>query len=463
MTTITLINPPQFSGYPQPPLGLASIAAVLERQGYHVTLLDANAMNLPVSRIPTLTEQADVIGITAMTPSINSAMEIAGLMKRQRGNRPVILGGAHGTLLPEETLQTAPGIDVVVRGEGEQTIVELMVALREDKGLEAIGGISYRAPEGIRHNEPQADCVDLDQLPFPAYHLLKDYRYHPHPPHGIARPFMALVTSRGCPYRCAYCSKPIFGTRFNGRSPELVLDELTYLVRDQGTREIAFYDDVFTLNKKRTTAICQGIIERGLSFHWTCETRVNLVDQELLNLMKQAGCFAVAYGIESASPDILKLLHKDISVQQVIDAVKMTRIAGLEAIGYFMVGSPGETPATIRETIALSKRVNLDFAQYSITMPFPSTELYDLYVQQGFHHVDWKHFVYAGKSQESSPVFESASLSRQDINRWVARAYRSFYLRPGYFFQRLRRVSSVSGMMVNIRGLIYLMRGLFRG
>ena len=166
------------------------------------------------------------------------------------------------------------------------------------------------------------------------------------------------------------------------------------------------------------------------------------MDKELLRHMKQAGCYAVAYGIESASPEIIKTLHKDITLEQVEEAVRDSREAGLQVIGYFMLGSPGETPETIRQTIDFAKRLKVDFAQFSVTTPFPGTELYDIYMQDRKESISWDSFVYAGTDNPTTPVFESDKLSRDDLKIWLRRAYREFYLRPAYFWQRLRRCTS---------------------
>ncbi|GAG09913.1 unnamed protein product, partial [marine sediment metagenome] len=267
----------------------------------------------------------------------------------------IILGGAHATLLPNETLVSAPEIDVVVKGEGENTFIELLQALEYKRPLSKILGISYRKDGKTVSTPERSTNVDLDSLPFLAYHLLPWQRYKPHPPHGRALPFTAMITSRGCPYRCSYCSKPIFGNKFRGQSPERVVEEIAYYKDNFGVKEIAFYDDVFTLNKKRAHAIADEIIKRGLKICWTCETRVNLVDKELLRHIKQSGCYAIAYGIESASQEILDALNKDITFEQVEEAVGIAQEVGLQIIGYFMIGSPGESPETIAKTIQFAR------------------------------------------------------------------------------------------------------------
>jgi anaerobic magnesium-protoporphyrin IX monomethyl ester cyclase len=460
MLKITLINPPQFTQYPQPPLGLGLIAAILEKAGYIVTLLDANALGLKPEDIPGMIAGADVIGLTAMTPTISTALKIANLIKQANPTVKIIMGGAHATMLPRETMASSPDIDIIVRGEGDESIIEVMKALEENRPLESIPGISFRADGIVLQTADRLNNVDMDSLPYPAYHLLPWKRYRPHPPHGMSMPFAAMVTSRGCPYRCAYCSKPVFGSKFRAQSPARVVDELAYLKDRFGVKEVAFYDDSFTVDKKRVHAIADRIISSGLKINWTCETRVNLVDKELLHHMQMAGCYAVAYGIESASPATIKTLQKDTTIEQVETAVQASREAGLLVVGYFMLGSPGDTPEIIQQTIDFAKKLKVDFAQFSVTTPFPGTELYDIYMQNRKESISWDNFVYAGTDNPTTPVFESDKLTRDDLIKWLTRAYREFYLRPAYFWQRLRRCTSWNEINMNLKGFGMLLKSI---
>jgi len=458
---VALINPPRYENYAQPPMGLALLAGVLEREGHKVSIIDANALNLGQEEIAEQSCGADVAGITAMTPSIGVAMETARNLKQKAPGLTVILGGAHATLLPRETLDSAAEIDMVVCGEGEDTIVSLLQSIERGKPPGDIAGVGYRTGSETVVT-PRADTyVDMDSLPFLAYHLLPWKAYRPHPPHGRDTPFAAIITSRGCPYHCSYCSKPIFGYKFRAQSPKRVVDEIDRLVNGFGIREIAFYDDVFTLDKKRANEVCAEIIRRNLRFYWTCESRVNLVDRELLRHLKEAGCYSIAYGIESASPDILKIMDKGITLEQVESAVRLTRQEGLQAVGYFMIGSPGESRESILKTIDFARKLRLDFAQFSITTPFPGTRLYEMYqeINPG-RNISWDSFVYAGGKREMSPVFESSQLKSADLSRWVTRAYRRFYLRPSYVWQRLRQIRSLGDLKVNAKGLGMLLRSI---
>lgn len=459
MLKVTLINPPQSTSYPQPPIGLALIAAVLEREGYQVTVLDANVLGLSPKELAPLVTDADVIGLTAMTPTVSAAISTACHLKQANPTQTILLGGVHATLLPDETLAKAPELDIIVRGEGEETIIELLQALEKKHPLDNISGISYRANGKVVSAASRLSNVDIEALPFLAYNSLPLPKYKPHPPHGRALPFAAIVTSRGCPYHCAYCSKPVFGSKFRAQSPERVIEEIIYLKEIFGIKEIHFYDDVFTLDKKRVHAIADAIIKKGIKIFWTCETRVNLVDEELLRHMKQAGCYAVSYGIESAVPEILDTISKDITLEQVETAVHLSREAGLETAGYFMIGSPGESPETIQQTIQFAKKLKLDFAQFAVTTPFPGTKLYDLLGDKG-DDIPWESFVYSGADSQITPVFESDSLNRNDLKHWTRRAYREFYLRPSYIWQRLRRVKSLGELKMSLKGFSMLLQSI---
>ncbi len=457
MWKIALINPPQSNPYSQPPMGLAIIAAVLEKEGYPVTVVDAHALKLKPADLP-LVAGANAVGLTAMTPTIGAAIEIAQQLKRYHPRLTIILGGAHATLLPEETLSSCPEVDIIVRGEGERTIVELLQALENKQPLENVSGISYRRNGAVVNNGARLDNTDLDRLPFLAYHLLPWRRYTPHPPHGRASPFGAIITSRGCPYKCSYCSKPVFGNKFRAQTAERVVNEIAYYQEKFGIKELAFYDDVFTLNKERAYAISDTIIQKGLKICWTCETRVNLVERKLLLRMKEAGCYAIAYGIESASPEILDAIHKGITLAEVEEAVRISQEAGLQVIGYFMLGNVNETPETVRRTIDFAKKLKLDFAQFSITTPFPGTELYRIYEKDRGRTIPWSDFVYGETGNRITPVFDNAQLSRDDLKYWLRQAHREFYLRPSYVWQRVKNIRSWGDIKTNINGLDMLAR-----
>ncbi len=460
MLNVTLVNPPTFAGYPQPPMGLIQLAAVIE-EGFNVNIIDANALNLTPEQIVPLLNDTEVLGLTATTPTVSRAIEIAAAVKNAKPELPVVLGGPHATLLPWETMESTPDIDVIVIGEAEVSFYMLLSSIEKGGYIDQVPGILWEQDGEIVENERAENLDDLDSLPYLAYNLIPLKKYRPHPPHGRAMPFAVLITSRGCPYNCAYCSKPVFGREFRAQSPERVADEIEDLQKRYGVREIAFYDDVFTLDKERAAAISEELLRRRLKIIWSCETRVNLVDQPLLDIMKKAGCYSISYGLESGNQKILDTINKNTTLEQAEEAVRYTREAGINAIGYFMIGSPGETLNSIQQTVAFAKKLRLSFAQFSITTPFPGTELYDLYLERGGRSdIPWEDYVYAGSGEGRAPVFESDVLKRKDIVEWQRKAYRDFYFRPAYVWQRILSCTSPGDIRVNFNGLTQLLRSI---
>ena len=447
-----LINPSWNTRYPQPPLGLASLAAVLEKDGHQIEILDANALQLSEYDVVEKVDGADIIGITAMTPIINSAIQIAKGIKQNNPDCTIILGGPHATTLPEETLNNASEIDIIVKGEGEETIVELCNTLEGDGHIEDVRGIVYRNNGVIKSTPTRPPIMNLDSLPFLAYHLLPLDKYKLHPPHGREYPVMAMLASRGCPYNCIFCSKSVFGSKLRCQSPERTVSEIVYLKERFKVKEIAFYDDIFTLNKKRTVQFTKELEEQNPDIPWTCEARVNLINEEILREMKKAGCYMIAYGIESGNQMILNNLRKKITIEQIKSAIETTHKAGIQSVGYFMLGSPGETPETIRQTIDFAKSLPLDFAQFAITIPFPGTDLYNLYLDSGNKNTKWDDFIYANLKSSSAPVFETDALSKEDLQGWNARAYKEFYLRLSYIRKRFMGIRSIGDLKTNING-----------
>jgi radical SAM superfamily enzyme YgiQ (UPF0313 family) len=457
---VLLINPWQDTKYPQPPLGLAMISAALEKNGYHVKVLDAPALKLTENSIlnAVLREKPDIIGITAMTPTMNSAIKMARQIKEMHNDVIIVLGGAHVTLFPEETLQRVPEADIVVRGEGEQTMVELVKTLENGDSVNSqVLGVTYREKNCIRNSPARQFISDLDSLPFPAFHLLPMTRYRLHPPHGKRMPSIPIITSRGCPYRCIYCSKSVFGRQYRANSPTYVVDEIERLMDKFNVREVTFYDDVFTLDKKRVSAICEELERRRIEIPWTCETRVNLVNEELIEKMKKAGCYMIAYGVESGSQKILNNIKKDITLEQAIRAFELTHKIGVQTIAYFMIGSPGETPETIEETIKFANKLDPDFVQFSTATPFPGTEFFNLAIKEGIMSEDWDDYIYAGLRSTNYPAFVTSTLNKADLKKWDIRAYRSYYLRSHYFFKRIKKIRSFSEVKTSVEGLLMLL------
>lgn len=376
-----------------PPLGLGYLAAVLERVGHEVLIFD-----LGLEPHTSLEQQAgriaawapELVGVTAMTNNYHSAEDTIRLLK-DRLKCQVVVGGPHATVFPEKVVSDVH-VDYVVCGEGEETLLELAQALCEadgarpdDERLAAIQGLCF-LPQGqdgsrsARCNPARALIKDLDSLPFPARHLFELSRYPLFSSDG--EPMVTLLSSRGCPYNCSYCFKGIVGRTYRQRSPQNVIAEIQQLKSDYGYANYYFIDDLFTLDRKRLESLTDMLIEQRLGIRWQCLARVDRVTPEILQQMHRAGCYEVHYGIESGNPQILASIDKGINMDQVRRAVAATAQAGIMAKGYFMLGLPGDSEATMRQTIRFAGELELEQAMFSLTTPFPGTRLWDELVRR---------------------------------------------------------------------------------
>jgi len=455
MIKVLLINPKTdlpIETRTSPSLGLAYLGAVSERQGHTVYIYDGDVENISLEKV--LRDFApDLVGITANTIQIKSAWRDAAAVK-SLSDIPVVLGGPHPTVLPTESVER-PEVDIVVRGEGESTWEELcqwrtFVSLgrtmaegewpRAISGLQSVPGISYQTPDGQVHHNPDRPVIeDLDSLPLPAYHLFKIDRYtnlQPTVDH-IEGPSYPILTSRGCPYRCTYCSQ-IGPRRWRMRSPENVVAEWRWLVRDLGAAEIGVLDDSFNINRQRVLDICDLLIKEELTHvPWIMINgiRANLVDKELLGNMKQAGCIRSAFGVESGNQAILdSAIGKQLTLEQIRAAFKAAKEVGMEAIGFFIIGLPGETEETMEDTIRFAIELDPVVANFSMAMPFPGTEMSRIVKERGRLLVkDYDDFAFF----EGKASFEMDGMTAELVERKWKEAYRRFYLRPSRVMRTL--------------------------
>ncbi len=432
-------------------MGLGYLAGALLAAGYDVELFDAVIEDEPLpDRLAD--GRFDVVGISSPTPLIYEAWQAAATAKQH--GAVTILGGPHLTLLPGESMQR-PEVDLVVRGEAEETIVEIIqgIEITRQRGNEAAGlylpdepwgnipGLSWRNLAGeVVHNPPRPLRQDIDGLPWPAYHLFKIDRYtNLNPltdgldPHARA---YTIVTSRGCPYQCIYCSKPITGHTWRARSPENVVEEWAYLVREMGATEIGVTDDVWNLGLERAKAICRLLIERGLNtVPWVTihGMRAAPTDAELFQLMKAAGCKRVGFGVESGDQRVLEAIKKKQTVDEVRAAFRDAKAAGLQTMGFFIFGLPFDTEASMEATIRLALELDPDLGNFMIAAPFPGTEMYDIVLREGrlFSH-DWRDFAI----HDEKARFEMPGLPAELVERKWHEAYRRFYLRPSRIWRK---------------------------
>jgi anaerobic magnesium-protoporphyrin IX monomethyl ester cyclase len=456
---ILLVNPKSklpIDTRTSPPLGLAYLAAVSEQQGHQVRVHDGDVEDTPLETA--LREFApDVVGLTANTTQIAAAWRDARVV-RAHSHARVVLGGPHPTSLPEESA-AKPSVDVVVRSEGEATWVDLLnlwqAANRQQTsdqdgdlawlhGYDSIPGITYQKTNGDLVST--ADRVpipvkDLNEMSRPAWHLFRLDRYTNLQPtvdqvDGLSLP---ILTSRGCPYRCSYCSQ-IGPRRWRARSVESVVAEWRWLVEELQVAEIGVLDDSFNIDRKRVLAICQQLVDEGLNrVPWIMINgiRANLADEEVLGAMKAAGCLRAAFGVESGNQEILDtVVDKQLTLDQVRSAFQAAQTVGLETIGFFIIGLPGETEATMDETIQFACELDPVVANFSIATPFPGTEMYKTVKAQGRMLAEtWDDFVFF----EGKARFEMPDLPAELVERKWKEAYRRFYLRPSRVARTLVR------------------------
>jgi anaerobic magnesium-protoporphyrin IX monomethyl ester cyclase len=410
-----------------PPLGLGYLAAVLEHAHHEVKIFDFSLdphspLEGDVQRVRDFDPQ--MVGITAMTSVYHSALETATLLKAYLG-RPIVIGGPHATMCPERILTESPVIDYVVRGEGEETILELVEALGGSRGLGSVKGLTYRLRGEIVSSPDRELIADLDALPFPARHLFDMQRYGLRAPDG--QPMATVLSSRGCPYNCSYCFKGIVGRTYRQRSPDNIIAELRQLMGEYGVRNFYFIDDLFTIDSRRLQAITTELINQKLDVRWQCLGRVDRVNAEILCQMYAAGCRRIHYGIESGNQEVLQRISKGIKLEQVRQAVRWAKEAGIEVKGYFMLGLPGDTEETMQQTIDLAVELDMDEGMFSLTTPFPGTRLWDELVKkkpETEYNQDFSRaYYYASPDEQALPFLNVSEVPDAALGQWMHKAH----------------------------------------
>jgi anaerobic magnesium-protoporphyrin IX monomethyl ester cyclase len=409
---ILLINPapprksPWLMGHKIPPLGLAYVAAALEKAGFHVDIVDNYLLEKPVDYIKQTVSRLDpqIVAITCSSITYRRCVETAKAVREVLPSCKVVVGGPHPTVMPDSMLQH-PEIDYAVLGEGERAIVELATHItrgEDDQAIAKIPGVAYRH-EGKMVKTAPSFISDLDQIPYPARHLLPMHLYERTIDYLNAKPVDTMNVIRGCPFNCAFCeTKKIWGQRCRAFSPNRVVEEIDHLVNEYSSKGIYFVGDNFTIQKKRTLKICELIKKYKLDIKWVCDTRVDLISRELLREMKDAGCRTIWFGVESGSPSILKKLNRRVTLQQTVHAFELCREEGIQIACSFMLGIPGETDRDMEATFEFAKNLDPDWCQFNIFVAYPVSTLYEEILQKGLYdrvedfvlYVKTEHFDY---------------------------------------------------------------------
>ncbi len=424
------------AGGSQPSFGIALLGAVALQMGLETHIIDASAENMGIE--DTLSEvlsyEPDVVGFSSTTLGIVATGELSSRIKETNANILTIIGGCHVTALPSETLDAFPDFDLAVVGEGETTFAEILDLVQKKAMRDDILGTAIRADKGIKINPARPLIKNLDHLPLPAWKLLRGFPHAFKP--SLARiknyPCATVVLTRGCPFKCNFCDRSVFGQTIRSYSPDYAVRLLKDLRENFGVKEILIEDDTFVLSAKRMTDFCEGILAENLDITWSCLGRADTVRLDLLKLMKKAGCWHISYGIESGDQQILDKMQKGETIADFERAIKLTKEAGLKSKGFFILGFPDETLETMEATINLAKRLPLDDISVSQMTPYPGSLLYDKVEEYGvFNKGDWR------KMNQLTTVFVPYGLIKEDIEQARKKMLSQFYLQPRIIVAKL--------------------------
>ena len=425
------------------PQGLASIAAVLERNAVECLITDAYAENLTLDVITDriIDYNPDVLGLSCVTPVVPIVHEVIKRIKDRKPSIIVVLGGPHPSILPDEELDDT-NVDYIVKGEGEFIFLNLLNELKGGRNFSRVDGLSYRENGKKIHNKTAENIDNLELLPQPAYHLLPMHLYSTPPQWSLASPSFQLLASRGCVYQCGFCYVGM-GKRMRYKNPKTICDEIEYLIKNYGCRQIVFVDTIFPISDKHANEVCKEIINRQLNkkIVWFTSTRVDVVNQDMLNLMHRAGCRLVTFGVESGNQEILDCIKKHITLEQTVKAVKMAHKAKIDVTASYVLGLPGETIQTVLDTIKFAKKLNTLYAQFNIIVPYPGTEVYEYAVKNGLlRNRNWSNYVSLVSMTELDPPFIAPGMTKEELLDIQKRAYRGYYLRPVIIFKHIRKM-----------------------
>lgn len=497
MASIVLVNPPisleerygrlSGAGSTLPSIGLLGLASVIRKAGHHVKIIEAASSNLSyeesLHRI--LDFQPDIVGFTAVTSSIYKAARLSQMIKNNRPEIKIIIGGPHITAVPDETLSRFPEFDIAVIGEGENTLKDIVYCLEKNGRLNEIPGIMFRENSnftplkkafdkdggkvnpvgdktlsanasltGFIKTEPRHLIKNLDDLPFPAWNLIDNFPWGYKPAAFKCKrlPAAYIISARGCPHLCIFCDTSVFSRQYRAFSAEYIIEMIKMLKTNYGIKEILFEDDTFVIFKKRLIQLCETLIKEKIDISWSCNGRANAVKPDILKLMKKAGCWQIAYGIESSDPAILEFSRKRIKIEQMEQALKWSHEAGILTKGFFILGFPLETEDTLKRTIAFAKSVCLDDISVAQMTPFPGSEMYRIGEKYGHINKNWE------KMNLLDVVFVPHGLTKETLGRYQINFLREFYLRPGiiktYIFRLIKNPENIKGILSGFKAFL---------
>jgi len=438
-----------------PPLGIASIATVLKEAGHSINVLDLQVLDYSLEDIrhDLSSFSPDLIAVSAITPTIDKAYLIAQFLK-QHFSAYLLFGGLHPTMYPEKTLQECAAIDIVVYGEAEHTFCELADALEKGKNLKGIQGTCYRGPTGmIVKNPPRPVVLNLNELPIPSREFFDMEKYVPLPNQYKALPVTNMMVGRGCPYgQCTFCFEAgDFKPLYRRVTVDRALEEIQMLVDTYGIREISFWDDVFMIGTRWTTDFFDALKKEKIDIKWSCYGYFNYLTKDMLKQAAAAGCWNIFFGVEAGNQMLLDTIKKGFSPDKAREVIKWTKEAGIETRGSFILGLPHETPELAKETIDFAIELDVDYAQFTLNTPFPSTGMWKTAGQYGSLDTQFKDY------SVHNPVFvPSGYANKEELVKMQKLAYRKFYFRPRYIVKRLGTIRNFTDVKKYASGLRFL-------
>lgn len=434
-----------------PPLGLLSIGTVLRNAGIEVRVLDGSIRSFEDIIREIDDYHPDIAGITAMTIMWPKVKFLTRELKERWPHLNIIVGGVHATLIREKALLEIPHIDAVAWGEGEFSMLEYTESLNRKDLTRPIDGITFRNQDGnLVVGKDRISIKDIDSLPIPDRQLVNVKGYVPAFEQYRCLPVTNMITTRGCPFQCIFCLPGLLGKGVRYRSVANVMNEIEYLVEKFGIRDIAFWDDTFTVNKKRVFDICELLIQRKFDLVWSAQARADCVTPEMLKIMKKAGCWKLFYGVESLVQKQLDTIKKGETVEQIFQAVNWTKNIGIEVEASFIFGIPGETYQEGLETIRLAKKLDPDYAKFFCLSPYGRL----------LQEVE-RHGTLITKEEGSSGglniTFVPYSMKKEELIKLYNTSYTKFYLRPKMIYKRLKKIRNPIEFKKSMRGLQVLL------
>jgi len=441
-----------------PPLNLAYLAQIAENLGHKVKIIDGEVENMPLERMieETSAFEPNIIGITATTPFFHLAGELARGLKEKIKEVPILIGGPHITVLKEEAFSSS--FDYGFIGEADTSFPLFLERYEKGEDISGVKGILFREKGNVRFTGETDPIYDMDSLPLPARHLLKMDKYKIGTLQGIKN-FAPIMTVRGCPFRCIFCSTKVFGKRFRKRSPKLVAQEMKSIIDKYNIKHFIFLDDTLTLDKSHILEICDLIKGFGITFEGS--TRANLIDEELVSKMREAGLIRISFGLESVDEKIREIMKKDVPLESYIAANKLTNKYGIETLNSCMIGLPGETIETIKKTLSfLRDSKEIKQANISIAVPYPGTELYEM-AKKGERGLKLLIDNFSKFRRYNCATMQVGDLAPEDLIDLQNQAFSSIYLAPWRWKPMFKKSGIIGSLLTVLRLIKTIIKGEF--